>query len=328
MGIEKTLNLDFHSNVNADSNITKTGYRSVFLLMNLMEGPKTRAELLECFAKDPIINKDLSKDTITITVNTLRAAGCIISRPTQRTDNKYVFKSHPFLINLSRENIEALQTLREGIVTLHDWEMLIALNNLYAKFAEFAPDEESKNILLYNHPLSDINHGILRELMIFASIKKYTNIVYDSPENGEENLDFVPETIVFENEKLYAWGYCDKYKEMAYLRVDKIYRVNAVTFLGSKKEITELEIPATYVEYELKGYSALMYSENKSEVILSEDKKSEYSIKIGAKVTNKFNFTQRILYYGTDCRIIKPDSMRKEILDTLRKIKADYENER
>ena len=44
-----------------DTNISKTGYRALFLLMKLLESPKTRAELIECAAQDPVLNKDFQR---------------------------------------------------------------------------------------------------------------------------------------------------------------------------------------------------------------------------------------------------------------------------
>lgn len=296
--------------------------------MLLLEEPRNKNELLDFFSKDPIINKGLSKDTVTITVNTLRAAGCIISRPTQRTNNKYVLKTYPFTINYTKDHVEALQSLRESIVTLNDWELLLSLNKLYTKLAKFAPDDESKYTLLHQHPLDNVNLGLLKELILFTKIKKHTNISYDSPKNGIEDLDFIPEHITFESAKLYVWGFCKKYNEIAYLRVDKIKRINLVTFSSAPSEIPEIQTPSTYVEYQIKGYSALMYIENKSEIIINSDPKAKYSLTIGANVSNKFNFIQRILSYGTDCKIITPNSFKKEVLDTLRSIKAGYNDEK
>ncbi len=81
-----------------------------------MELPRTREEILELFSKDPILKHDISKDTVTITVNTLKKAGCIISRPSQRTSNRYVLKSHPFNLHFSMENIDALQALERVLL--------------------------------------------------------------------------------------------------------------------------------------------------------------------------------------------------------------------
>ena len=311
-----------------ENNISKTGYRALFVLFKLLEAPRTREEILQLFSKDQILQNDISKDTVTITINTLKSAGCIISRPSQRTLNRYVLKYHPFNICLSLANIDALQSLRDTVITFQDLYLLIYLNNFYIKIAQLAPDEEAKNLLIYKHPLIDINYEILNELIIYTKIKKQINICYDSPENRYENLQFVPEYLTFERAKLYVWGYCKKYNEFAYLRVDRIKKLNLLSTENYMKNPVEYNKPIEKVIYKLKGYSALMYSENKEESIISNDNNSDYPITICAFVSNKFSFFQKILSYGTDCLIISPESAKSELLEHLKVIKAGYENEK
>lgn len=323
----QNMNQAHHKNPNSDNNISKTGYRALFLLMKLLESPKTRDEILECFEKDIVIKSDLSKDTVTNTVNALKKAGCVISRPTQRTKNKYVLKSHPFSLCLSKENVEALLALRESIVTLCDWELLLHLNHLYAKISKLAPDNESRKRLLYEHPLKNINQKILKELLINASIKKHIVICYDSPEYGEEELYYTPEYVTFENRKLYIWGYNKKYEDFSYLRIDRIKKMNLMNFLGENPEAEDFEKPAIVARYKLKGLSAMMYIEETYEVIEEENPDEEYPLTIKAVVNNKFNFLQRILAYGPDCLLISPSEIKEELLVKLKNIKKEYKGD-
>ena len=304
-----------------ENNISKTGYRALFALQKLMEAPRTRSELLNLFIQDPIIGPDVSKDTVTNTINTLKQAGCIISRPTQRTINKYILKYHPFNISFSSENVEALQSLRESIASLEDLKLMIYLNSFYSKISALAPDSEHQNILLYKHPLKNIDYKILNELVVYSRLKKSVKICYDSPVYGKEDLDLLPEFLTFQNEKLYVWGYCNKHNEFAYLRVDKISRVK------QSKSGRDYEKPVVVTKYKLKGRSALMYLENSDEVIVSRNAEDVYPLVIKASVSNKFNFFQRILSYGTDCVILEPESMKEDFKEILSRIKAGYRNE-
>lgn len=307
-----------------ENNISKTGYRALFLLLSLIESPKTRAELIDLFAKDDILGSDVSKDTLTITINTLKKANCIISRPNKKTKNNYVLKSHPFNIKLSENNVLALQALREDIITLNDFELLIYLNNLYFKIAHLAPTIELQNLLLYKHPLNGIDYKILNELVIYTKINKHTNISYNSPQNGKENLDFIPKYFSFENGKLYIWGFCEKHNDISFLRVDRIKKVNLVTFAG-KERIGENILPETeIIKYSLKGYSARFYVENENEKIIYSDNEKESTIVVECCTNNKFNFFQRVLAYGADCKIICPESVKLEFLEVLKNIKRGY----
>ena len=140
----QNMNQALQKNPSTDNNISKTGYRALFLLKKLMESPKSREELLECFEQDIVIKNDISKDTITNTINTLRKAGCIISRPTQKTNNKYVLKSHPFNVLLSKEQIDAA----------------LKFANVYAKISKLAPNQETQMRLLFEHPQKSVKYEI------------------------------------------------------------------------------------------------------------------------------------------------------------------------
>jgi len=312
----------------AENNISKTGFRALFLFLKLLESPKTREELITLLSEDKFFRDNVSKDTITIVINTLKKVGCLISRPNKKTNNCYVLKTHPFNIQFTEENVLALQALRENIITLNDFDLLVHLNNLYFKIAHFAPTEELKNLLLYKHPLNNLDYKILNELVIYSSIKKQTNICYDSPQNGQENLDFFPETFSFENGKIYIWGYCAKYNNISFLRVDRIKKVNLVTFSAIKEINENFMNKPERIQYKLKGYSANLYIKNEDEKIILEDMEQEYPLVIECCTNNKFNFFQRILSYGLDCKIVSPSHVQEEFLGVIKTIKEGYLIER
>jgi predicted DNA-binding transcriptional regulator YafY len=292
--------------------------------MELLKSPKTRDELLDCLKKDIILKNECSKDSITNTINALRKVGCVISRPSLRTKNKYILKSHPFTKTLSKENIDALLTLRESITSLGDWQLLININNLYKKIANITTDKDSYEQLVYNHVLKNINLKILQELLISINLQKNLQITYYSPENGEERLEFIPNYISLENKKLYLWGYNKKYNNHSYLRIDRIRKINLIDFFSQEKT----QIPACcggiIVKYRLKGLSALLYIDNPNETIIEKNQEPEFSITIKETVNNKFNFFQKVLSYGTDCKILSPKEIQIDFLNTLKKIKSEY----
>ena len=102
--------------LNNKSVICLTAYKAYILLYYLMKTPLTLDEIISIFRANKIINKEFSKDTIRITINTLRASGCNIAKPTSETQNRYVLKKHPFGIKVSEKQIEALVKIRSGIL--------------------------------------------------------------------------------------------------------------------------------------------------------------------------------------------------------------------
>lgn len=311
-------------NLNQDSFISKTGYRALFLLLKLLESPKTRSEILECFKQDSVINSELTKDTVTNTINTLRKAGCVISRPNQRTNNKYVLTYHPFLPTLNEEQVNAINSIRQSVVDSGDWELLVSLNNFCFKLANLIPDISLKNNLLFSHPMRNINMKLFHELSNCCKEKKEINIKYFSSKNGEEYFSFIPELITLEFGNLYVWGYSKKYKEYSYIRVDKIRAIGFSNFPYTRNNINDYEIERFDVEFVLQGLSALLYEENSEDIVVENIDNNK--IKIKTSVNNKFSFYQKILSYGKDCEIISPDFARREILSIVQDMKKRYEN--
>ena len=315
------MNFLQNKELNENHNITKTGYRALFLLSQLIKQPLSRNEIIEILERNPVIGKDLSKDSITNTINTLRKAGCIISRPSQKTQNKYVLKFHPFCIGLDKNQINALQTFRDAVIAHEDWQLVLHINNLFAKISKLAPDNVSKQILNTNHPFNDINIDILNTLILFIKTHKKAKFVYKSAGYGLEELEFSPEYITFENNKLYIWGHNSKYDSFGYLRIDKIKEVTTPIYNAPKSDVQNFDRPSVTVEYILKGSSAQTFVCNEYEEII---KKEESIITVRSHVKNKFNFYQRILSFGTDCKLLSPQSVQKEFLQIIKDIKAGY----
>ena len=98
--------------------ISTTGYRTFLVLQSLMQKSRTIDELVEIIQKNPYANKAVSKDTIRLDIVTLKKAGCEISRPSKANNYKYELLKHPFILNLSEEEIQILIDLREKLASV------------------------------------------------------------------------------------------------------------------------------------------------------------------------------------------------------------------
>ena len=92
-------------NIEATKNcwISLTGYRTLFVLRLLLEKSRTIDELVEILSHNELASKSISKDTIRLTINTLKNAGCNIKRPCKTNGYKYEILSHPFTLYISKE---------------------------------------------------------------------------------------------------------------------------------------------------------------------------------------------------------------------------------
>ncbi len=305
-----------------DNTVSKTGYRALFLLRMLIESPKTREEIIETFANDSVIGKDLSKDTVTNTVNALRFAGCLITRPNMRTDFRYVLVEHPFSVDISRQHVTYLQALRKGIISLGDWQLIESVNVLYKKIAQFVQNNDARNELLFNQPFANIDKKVMYDLVRYAKVKKTVSILYNSSQRGLEQVKFIPDFIQFENEKLYIWGYSFKYENIGYLRADKIKSVDVIDFSDNSNVLEEYFSKIPKVKYKLSGYAAYIFQEDRVQRII--EKQDDYII-VESLIYSEFNFIQKLLMYGCDCKILEPQEFKEKFIQEIKKIGSVYE---
>ena len=135
-------------------------------------------------------------------------------------------------------------------------------------------------------------------------------LIYNSPNSGEKEICIKAEKLTHENGSFYLWGYNDELKETLYLRLDRIKSIKTVNIKEKNKINKTFE-----VKYKLIGNSAFSFVPSESEKIL--EKNDTYLI-VQAKINNKFKFIQNTLSYGSDCIIISPDNIRKEIIFKLK----------
>ncbi len=311
MGRKNLLN----SNVN-DLNISLTAYRALLVLGMLMEKPMTRDEIASVFQSNHLICKSSSLDTVRVTINTLKAAGCMISRPTSKNDYKYILLSHPFRIEISDEQIEAMNQIRNNLVQLGDWQLILDINAFYNSVVSKTQNYAKMELVKNAEPLLEIDKTILKNLSDKSVKSREIVIDYDSPEFGLEELKIIGDRIFYEDGKLYLWCYSYKYNSYSYIRVDKIKAIKSISMIS--KSIDKDSYTAIY---KLRGDSISTFSLEHNEHIL-EEKDSE--ILVEADVLNEFKFIQRLLSFGIDFEIITPDSLKTKLISKLNSVKQGY----
>lgn len=302
--------------LNNKSVICLTAYKAYILLYYLMKTPLTLDEIISIFRANKIINKEFSKDTIRITINTLRASGCNIAKPTSETQNRYVLKKHPFGIKVSEKQIKALVKIRSGILSSGDWKLALSINDFYKKLKYIISNEEVLNLLEYYNPLNKIDQSILKKLIHYCNRNLTITIKYHPTSKEPELLKIICDSITYENNKLYLWCYSFKYKIDIYLRLDKIIEI--ITLHTDKANISH---PYFYVTFDLFGNSISTFEEEKLDEII--DNSSE-KLRIRTKVMNEFNFLQRLFNYGSDCIVIDPPEFIQKYLKKIKDTRKLY----
>lgn len=308
--------IECDSGTNKNIWISITGYRTLLVYKSLLEKGRSVNELIEILSNNKNTNKAVSKDTVRITINTLKASGCDISRPIKSNGYKYELIKHPFVLMLSEEQFNQFIKLRSRFAAEATYDKVFTLNSLYDKFFNLTQNDEYITILKESAPLLGVNLDIVREFAGPKLKNKKVNIHYDSPTYGEEDIDIIPQRLSYENAKLYLCCFIYKYGQFSILNLDRIMKINNVSLSKFSKEEIYYD-----VYYKLTGESLTAFVPETYEEVVE---RGEDYIVVNAKVANEFCFIQRILLFGRDFRIISPDFFKEKLINKIKQIREGY----
>ena len=299
--------------------VSITGYRALIILKALMENPCTVDELVDILKHNIVTEKSYSKDTVRISINTLKSAGCKFKRPSKKNNYTYELEFHPFGLKLTNEELNILNSLRDIVSESLNWQAVIKLNQLYEKLIKLTNNSEQIEMIYNLQPMGKINEKILYELSNPKLAGKKIQITYNSSANEKENLEVVPYKIIYENKKVYLWCYIFKYKSNTLLNIEKILKINSISIANG------FEINNTYeVFYEVKNAYLNGFEIKDYEEIL-DIKDDSFFVK--ANVSNEFWFIQRILQLGSDFKIISPSFFKQKLINKIKMIQQRYKEE-
>ena len=298
--------------------ISLTAYRACFILFLLVDGPKSIDEILRAFSSDKLLFKSCHKDTVTISINSLRASGFVIEKPKPSNNYKLKLISHPFKFEISQEQAELLYLIRNSLSYQSNYELLFKLNKIFDKITAIGNCKNCIDTIERSNYFKTINPDILNSILRLCKTKSNARIIYNSPINGVEELKIKAQKVVFENNRLYFWLYSYKYHAPAYLRIDKITAVKEENDIENENDKVSL---TNFVKYELTGEAAKKFIPKDDEIVIE---KYTDRIIVRANVINKFNFFQHIIPFSDNCRILEPDYIKSEFIDHIKSIVEVY----
>ena len=296
--------------------ISLTGIRSLVLLGLLIKAPRSLEDIREAFIKYNIMDSSNSDDILRIDLNTLKTMGCEISRADRRTNNKFVLLNHPFKICITEEEISVLKRAYNKFKQTVDFETLIQFDELLKKVSDYMQDNDLKEELLGISSLKYFPKETLKALRSACENKNSVTIQFKKPtEKNAVELELVAEKVVLQNDKLYLYGVDKKTKESIYLNVKRILKLLSIK--ESDEDITAKTFTTKFYIKEF-GVSGL----DDCEKILSGSLQEGFIIE--GQYHNEFYATQRILSFGSNCKIIEPESFKEKIVVILKKMRDIY----
>lgn len=298
------------------ANISITAYRAIKILMLLIDSPYSATELSEALKSDEITCRSTSDDTLRVTINSLKAVGCEISRPTLKNGYKYILKNHPFKIKFTEKQINILNKIRKGFLLKNDWQMVLKLNDLYDKIANFSGQDSVKNLVNHKKPFGNIKPEI-KELLINGEISnKEIVMTYIKRGKTQEAKNIITGKVFCESGQLYIWAWNSKYNKYSYFKVENILKIHSLKPTKQKLQTTEYK-----AIYKVFGQETKTFKCTEEEKIVKSDKNS---ITVEYSVISEFKFFQRLLSMGEYFEIIEPDFVKQRLYDKLTEIEKRY----
>ena len=301
------------------SKISITAYRAIKLLEMLLSSPCSSEDIIREFAQDKITNRSATKDSLRITLNSLKAVGCVIKRPSSKTNYRYILEKHPFKINFSKEHLQILNKIRKNVLEQKDWKTVLKINNFYDKISEITEYGELSDLLKYKKAFAKIKPEIISAIESEKIIHKEVIINYASTSKKTNKINIIPDKIFCDAGKLYIWAWYFKRNSYSYFNVEKI--VSILDIKDTSYKIPKEQYSATY---EVKGESLKDFICEPEEKILTKD---DNKIVISYNVVNEFKFFQRLLSFGRDFNLLEPQNAKEELLNKISLILERYEDE-
>lgn len=293
-----------------------SGFKGILLFSYLLEAPRTYKEMIKYFEEHPYLNETVSLDTIRIYINTLKKIGCDVKVDVINRVRYYSIVGHPFELKINDEQTKSIIKIYKAISKSIDLEDYMALRHFFENIAKYITNDYLKEQIVNLSPLKSMDLDLLKELIKHTNAKAEITVTYDSPNSGLKNIDILTDKLYITNGKLYLAGINSEYENYGSLLVNKIKKIVSVNLQNSKFDVPELK-----VKFTLKKSDNEVFEPADDETIVEENADEIFVEKVSK---NKFGITQRIMSFGSRCKIISPDDYKQEIISNLKQMKEVY----
>ncbi len=295
-----------------------TGFKSLVVFSLLLEAPRSYDEINEYFKNHEFIKEPVSIDTLRVYLTSLRMVGCEIIRTRKADGGKYKLVSHPFELKVSDEQIKSIVKVYKAVSKNIELYELIILEKFLRKISLLINNPDLTAAIEKMSILSGVNLELAGQLIRHCKNKDQITFLYNSPKSGDKEIEIITDKVELNNNKLYLYGTGLDYKQYGYFPISRIKAVVSVSMF--KTDISNIE--TLTVGYEL--------NINPNEIKLTDEEKlidiKDGKLLIESTTSNPFIIKQRVLSFGTGCKVLYPDSFRNEIINTLKKMREGYLN--
>lgn len=283
-----------------------TGIRILEVLKILLENNYSKTEIMEKLRNNTTCESVYTNEAFIKYFNTLELSGLKINK----IKNKYELENALINIELTENEKTLLLYLLNNYKILHNKTNEEAIKTAVYKLNKFLSNFEDNNkiekILLKQPKITNnIKENLIETLKKMIYENMIVEITYKKNQNTEEKLLLELKEITEENNNIYVIGYSKELERNKKILIDTIISLKQNHRMSTNSQNT------SSVTFEIYGKLTSLYKLKPSEKLIDF---SENHRTISNSSEDKDTLLKRLLKYGENCKIIRPESLQKELI--------------
>ena len=284
-----------------------TSLRILEALKVLLNENIKKIELIEKLKGNSVVENVYTQEAFIKYFNTLEIMGFEL----EKVKNIYILKNALHQIDVSDEEKNLLQELVENYRRLGNKNVDKNLYTAYSKISKYMNNTFSFEELCAlfcdepKHNYDELKENLIVTINNMIKDGQLVKLKYKRTKNLVDEITVELREIVEKNQKIYVSCYCQALARNKKIELEKI-----VSLVQSPRKITGCSVCNTVV-FELYGRLASSYKVKPSENVINF---SPNHITVSNSEEDKDVLLRRLLKYGENCKIIRPKSMREDLI--------------
>ncbi len=283
-----------------------TGLRILEVLKILLSNNFSKSEIINMLKNSSNCENVYTNEAFIKYFNTLESSGLKINK----NKNKYELVNALMNIEITEDEKKILLYILNNYKILHNDEneeavktATVKINKFLFNFANYDTIEE---IFLKKPEFTDnIKESLIKTLNKLIKDNLLVKINYKKKQNVEEEIILELKDIIERNNNIYILGYSKEHERNKRILIDSITSLEQMPQKSTNTSIS------SSVTFEIYGKLVSLYKLKPSEKLVDF---SENSRTISNTDDDKDLLLKRLLKYGENCKILKPESLQKELL--------------
>ena len=283
-----------------------TGLRILEVLKILLNNNFGKSEIINLLKNNSKFENVYTNEAFIKYFNTLEIAGLKVNK----IKNKYELENALINIELKEDEKKLLLYILNNYRVLHNTSDEDALKSAIIKINKFLSNFENINLIesfFIKQPkfTDNIKENLVETFNKLLNDNLLVKIKYKNKQNKEEEVILELKEIIEKNNNIYVIGYCKKQER------NKRILIDTITLVEQMPQKSTNVSKNTSVTFEIYGKLASLYKLKPSEKLVDF---TESSRTISNTDEDKDVLLKRLLKYGENCKILKPESYQKELL--------------